>query len=192
VAEEIPPAPAETWAARLRRGDAGADRELRAWVRRFLASRPLGAPAEVRRDLEQEIVTDVWKALRRSDFDPERELLGFVRVVTARRTIDWLRARRAEPALAAAAREPADPGGGPLAGLLARERLRLMRRALRELGGECRELVRLQIGERLPYREIAQRLGRSEGALRVQMHRCVDRLRRRVEGWTADTVAREG
>ena len=37
------------------------------------------------------------------------------------------------------------------------------------------ELLRVAVGR--SYRELAGMLGRSEGALRVQMHRCVQRVR---------------
>jgi RNA polymerase sigma-70 factor (ECF subfamily) len=158
----------------LARGEAAADREVRGWVRRFLGRFAPAISAEARRDLEQEVMIELWEVVRRPAFDRERELGGFVRVLVARRAIDWLRARRAEGELPAAL---ADPGGGPLSGLLAAERRQLARQGFEQLGAGCRELIRLQAVDGLGYREIARRLGRSEGALRVQMHRCISRLR---------------
>jgi RNA polymerase sigma-70 factor (ECF subfamily) len=159
----------------LARGDAAAEREVRGWVRLFLASRAFAVPAEARRDLEQEVVIEVWRAVRRPEFDAERELGGFVRVVAARRAIDWLRGRPPEDE---AKTEIEDAAPGPFEVTASRERRERAARALDLLGPACRELVRLQAGEGWSYRRLAAHYGRTEGALRVQMHRCVDRLRR--------------
>lgn len=61
--------------------------------------------------------------------------------------------------------------------LLARgELLELMRHAMRSLGFNCRELLRLRYLEELPYKEIVEILGASENTLNVQTRRCLDQL----------------
>jgi RNA polymerase sigma-70 factor (ECF subfamily) len=172
----------------LGRGDPAAEREVRGWVRTFLASRALRIPADARRDIEQEVMVEVWQAVRRPGFDVARELGGFVRVVTGRRSIDWIRGARPLAEIPAEARAP---GPDPLQAALRDEERRLARRALRELPPGCRELVRMQAVERLAYRDIARLLGRTEGALRVQMHRCVERLRIRLSELAEATPPRE-
>jgi RNA polymerase sigma-70 factor (ECF subfamily) len=161
----------------LARGEPEADREVRDLVRRFLAAGRLGLPADVRRDLEQEVMIELWQAVRRPAFDLERELGGFVRVLCARRAIDWWRARRSESELVEGI---ADPRRGPLDDLLAAERGALARRTFATLAESCRELMRKLVVDRLSYREIAARSGRNEGALRVQLHRCVEQARRKL------------
>ena len=127
-------------------------------------------------------MTQVWQAVNRTGFDPTLGLWKFVEVVTARRAIDWLRARRQETELP----EEIEAPGGPEGDAMARERAQLAYGALAQLGKPCRDLIYLRIGMNRSYRELAQLLGRSEGALRVQMHRCVERARGILAEMTAD------
>jgi RNA polymerase sigma-70 factor (ECF subfamily) len=163
----------------LARGEALAEREVRGWVRRFLAASALALPGDVRADLEQEVMVELWQAVRRPDFDATRELGGFVRVLCARRAIDWWRSMRRREA-DATPEALADDSPGPLDELLSQERQALARRVFATLSTRCRELLRQQVVEKLSYREIALRSGRSEGALRVQLHRCIERARLRL------------
>lgn len=50
--------------------------------------------------------------------------------------------------------------------------------ALATLGDEQREALRLRYIENLPSKEIAERLGKSDGAVRVMLTRSLDRLQR--------------
>jgi RNA polymerase sigma factor (sigma-70 family) len=153
------------------RGDPQAAREVRERVRKIVGSRAYGMGHEDRRDVEQEVMIQLWQIAARRESVPASGFWGLVEVVAARRCIDWLRRRREHSELS-----PALAGGAdPLAAALGRERRSLGAEALRRLGPACRELVRLHLGDGRDYREIAQLLGRSEGALRVQMHRCVRR-----------------
>lgn len=120
---------------------------------------------------------ELWRAVRGPGFDAARELGGFVRVLCARRAIDWWRRARPECAVAD---DLADGAPGPLDDVLSDERRELARTVFRSLSDGCRELLRLQAIERLPYREIAIRWGKSEGALRVQLHRCIEQARLRL------------
>jgi RNA polymerase sigma-70 factor (ECF subfamily) len=160
-------------ARQLRKGSPEAVRVVQARVRRILGFRGYRIPAVERQDLEQEIMTQVWQAVNRTGFDPELGFWKFIEVVTARRCIDWLRASREETELPA----EVEAEGGPEKSALAGERVRLAYAALSQLGKPCRDLIYLRIGMNRSYRELATLLGRSEGALRVQMHRCVERAR---------------
>ena len=53
----------------------------------------------------------------------------------------------------------------------------MAQRAIAGLDPACRELIVLHTGMKKTFREIAGLLGKSEGALRVQMYRCVRRAR---------------
>jgi RNA polymerase sigma factor (sigma-70 family) len=153
------------------RGDPQAAREVRERVRKIVGYRAYGMGREDRRDVEQEVMIQLWQLASRRDGGEASGFWGLVEVVAARRCIDWLRRRREHLELS-----PAFAGGAdPLADALGRERRSLGEEALRRLGPACRELVRLHLGDGLDYRELAQLLGRTEGALRVQMHRCVRR-----------------
>ncbi len=160
----------------LQDGDAPTSEVVRARVSRILAFRGYGISRQDRSDLEQRILVEVWQAVKRPGFHADR-FWGFVEVVAARRCIDWQRAQRSETTLDGVP-EPADPGAGPLAGLLASEKSALAREVLARLPTPCRELIRLHVVADRSYREISQILGRSEAALRVQMHRCIQRAQK--------------
>lgn len=162
----------------FRLGETGALQEVRRRVQRILAFRGYRIPREDRRDLEQVVMTQLWQAAR----DPRTDLTigfwAFVETVTARRAIDWLRVHREHAAL--------DPRtadrSNPLADTLAKERTELLQMAVANLPEECRRLIELHLGEGKSYREISQLLPRSEGALRVQMYRCLRRARELLAG----------
>lgn len=170
----------ESLARDFARGVPQAVQSVRQRVRKILFFKRYGMTDEELRDLEQEIMTQLWQAVNRSGFDPSRGFWGFVEVVTARRCIDWLRSPRRETALDGLA-EIAEVRPGPVATALDRERLRLAERALAQLEPSCRELLHAHFIERRSYRELAERTGKTEGALRVQLHRCVRATKNLVE-----------
>ena len=65
----------------------------------------------------------------------------------------------------------------PSSRLRGREQEREVARRLRVLPKKEQTLVTLRVVEELPFREIAARLGLSEGAARVAFHRSIQRLR---------------
>lgn len=168
----------EEWARRLRRGDAEAFHHVRQRVRRILSFRRLGLPEHARDDLEQEVMTELWQSVNRSGFDFRAGFWGFVEVVTSRRCIDWLRAHREGSPVAENLR---DGGMSPLDRVLDGERSEIASRILDQLDPQCRRLVAMRLQEGMPYARIARALGKSEGALRVQMHRCIRAAQRILE-----------
>ena len=169
-----PPGRSTELATRVRSGDAAAVRQVRERIRKIIRFKGLRIPHDQLDDLEQEIVTQVWQAVNRSQFDPSGGFWGFVELVTARRCIDWLRARRSDTNLSETLR---DGRSGPLKQTLSQERSRLVVSALESLGSPCRELIAQRVSEGVTYRELSESLGKSEGALRVQMYRCVQKAR---------------
>jgi len=159
---------------RFAAGDDAAAREVHARVDRILAFRGYGVPAVDRRDLRQDVIAQVFQAVQRDEFDFEQGFWGFVETVATRRVIDWLRARRTVVELDP---ELTDHGASAVDGLIAREQASLGRAVLARLDEKCRDLITRHAREGLAYREIASVLGVSEGALRVQLHRCVKRAR---------------
>lgn len=131
-------------------------------------------PHEDRNDLEQEVMTQLWQAVNRAGFSTDR-FWGFVEVLTTRRCIDWLRTRRDTVPLDETF---ASTTPGPLGAALAQEDTELAHAALAQLAKPCRDLIYLHFAMRKPYKELSGLLGKSEGALRVQLHRCVAEARR--------------
>lgn len=169
----------QTWARRLQRGEPGAVEEVRVRVARILAHSALAIPQQERDDLEQEVLTEIWQSVNRSRFEVSAGFWGFVEVVTSRRSIDWLRARRERLPLPEALEFP---GRGPLRRTLERERVEVASAVLSALDAPCQELIAFRLRDDLSFAEIAQSTGKSEGALRVQLHRCVERARRLAKG----------
>ena len=154
--------------------DAGAVARTREMVARIVRFHGYMIPAADRDDLVQEVMLQIWEALRKPAFDFSGRFESFVQVVAARRCIDWMRTRKPVSAI-----NPAIPhdSPGPLDKLMQHERRALAREALSRLKESCRELIRLHVGEKLPYARIAERTGRSEGALRFQMYECIRQAR---------------
>lgn len=147
---------------------------MRQRVHAIVSFRGYGIPTEDRKDLEQEVMTQVWQAVNRSGFSGDK-FWGFVEVVGARRCIDWLRTRKR---LVDLDEKAATTAPGPLGVTLDRERTELAHAALAQLAKPCRDLIYLHFALRKPYKELSGLLGKSEGALRVQLHRCVGEARR--------------
>lgn len=175
----------EELARAFSRGRPEAVEIVRIRVRKILSFRRYGMNAEERLDLEQEVMAQLWQATNKEGFDPAQGFWGFVEVVTARRSIDWLRARRPEEPLDDEASYP-EERTGPLGIVLARERTSLAGRALAELPEECRELLRGHFIENRSYRELAKTSGKTEGALRVQVYRSVRETQRILDRLTRD------
>jgi RNA polymerase sigma-70 factor (ECF subfamily) len=167
----------EEWGRLLRRGDVDAVRHVRERVRKILGYRRLAIPNHDRDDLEQEVMVELWRAVNRPGFDFSAGFWGFVEVVTSRRCIDWLRSQRTPVRLLESIR---DERSSPLDSLLDDERAGIARHALERLDSECKMILTMRIQHRLPYREIAEHLGKSEGAVRVQVHRCIRRAQQLI------------
>ena len=159
---------------RLAAGDEDAAALVRDRIGRVLSFRGFDISAEDRRDIQQDVVAQVWQAVREPTFNFQLGFWGFVETVTARRCIDWLRAARPQVSVEA---DLPDRTAGALDALLAREHVALAYAAIAQLGRECRDVVYLHAGMQRSYREIADILGVTEGALRVRLHRCVRQAR---------------
>lgn len=134
-------------------------------------------------DVQQEVRLEVFNLLRAGRFRGESSLKTYVWKVCAHTCLDALRRKRRQPVHQPESdAEPlpaSDPS--PLDAVLAGERQGRLLQALESMSAECRALWGL-IAEGLGYREISQRLGVSEGALRVRAHRCRKRASETIAG----------
>ena len=160
----------EEWGRRLQNGDSHAVQIVRRRVRTILAFKKLGIPHQERQDLEQEIMTAVWQAVNRPGFDFGAGFWGFVETVSSRRCIDWLRSVRE---LSPVAENLRDEGQNPFERLLSSERTKIVSQVLEALQPQCRKIIAMRLQEGISYKKIAEILGKKEGALRVQLHRCI-------------------
>lgn len=123
-------------------------------------------------------MTEVWQAVNRTGFDFTAGFWGFVEIVASRRCIDWLRKKKTHVPLVEGL---LDAQESPSDRLLDGERSAIASEVFQALDPTCREIFVMRFREGMQYGEMSKRLGKSEGALRVQMHRCVQRARELLE-----------
>jgi RNA polymerase sigma-70 factor (ECF subfamily) len=159
-------------------GDPEAVSRVAIIARFVVGDRAYVIPEADRQDLVQECLVHVYRACRNTGFRLEQSLQAFVRTVAYRRCVDWMRRQhRAVPVDPAIA----DPSEGPEAQLAERETIEQGRQVLQALGENCREVIRMRAIEGLSYRRVAERLGKSEGAARNIMYRCLQEARAILE-----------
>lgn len=163
---------------RFRQGDPEATAQAAEQAAMVLRLRGYSIPRSQRADLVQEVMAELWEKVSAADFRTDRAFVAYVRTLAYWRCIDWRRRQRVEVPLdtgtAARSKRPDEM-------LIGQERARLGRRVIRMLRKPCRELIRLHAWRGLTYKKIAQLLGRSEGALRVQMNQCLKEARAVLE-----------
>ena len=160
-------------------GDRQTHEDLRAAVSVVVGCFHFGAGAN-REDLIQEALYRTFLSLRNGSFRKEASLRTFAQRIAEFTCIEHLRRiqYRAEvdpPAIEAPSRE-----AGPEKLLLRAEEHRHNLKRLAAMSPDCRALFRLIFIERLPYAEVATRLGISETAVKLRVHRC--RLSARASG----------
>lgn len=125
--------------------------------------------AEDRRDLEQEIATQLWRAFPR--YDPTRPFATWAYRIALNVGISFVRAAYRRPTVpleeaTAAVTPAADPD----------DRLAVLRRFMDQLDHLNRALLVLYLDDR-SYRDIADVLGISETNVATKLHRLKQRLR---------------
>lgn len=146
-----------------------------------LCERLLG-DAEEARDAAQEVFLKVWR--NAGEVQPRGRVYTWLYRVAVNHCLNKLRRRKIARFLRLAGPEdpagpvfdPPDPGAGPAAALEARRRWQATRRAIGELPENQRVVLILARFEGLPYREIAEVLGITEGAVESRLVRAMRRL----------------
>jgi len=156
-------------------GDANVTAHVVALARRVVSDRGYYIPYGEREDIVQQIALDTYRALTQPAFVLEREFDAFVRSISARRCVDWMRRLHPTQALTP---HLVDGAPNPHEQLSRQEMLELGRGIMRRLQERCRDLIRLRVQDGLSYREIATRWNSTEGALRNQMYKCLQHARR--------------
>jgi RNA polymerase sigma-70 factor, ECF subfamily len=154
-------------------------------VERALAGRSLNL-GDAREDVRQEALRRLVVSFRAGQFRGDSSLSTYIHKVAHGAAIDhWRRVRRRREESAPENNEewqrstPADQSRD----LEAVETRRLVDRVLGAIGSPCRELLARVYFDEAPYAVIAETQGRTEGAVKVQVHRCrqeAARLLRRI------------
>lgn len=145
-------------------------------VRAFLAARC--RDADLAEELSQEVAVRIVAAGARLDAggNPRAFLFRVARNVWH----DWLRRELVRRRAQARSHEPAQSPPAD-SELLAGELADAAARAIAALPKPMREVVLLRHREQLPFRVIAERLGRPLGTVLSQMHEAMKRVQRAVE-----------
>ena len=146
-----------------------------------LAERLL-ADAEEARDAVQEVFLRAWR--KAASYRPRGQVYTWLYRITVNHCLNRLRRRRlvqfwrfdSAPEAPEPALDPADPGPGPEAALAARRRWQATRAALARLPASQRAVVVLARFEGLAYREIAEVLGITLGAVESRLFRAMRNL----------------
>ena len=147
------------------------------------ASRSL--PAAVRSrigadDLVQEAVISSIAHLHRFEFRHRGAFLAYLRTSIRHKIVDELR-KASRRRAAGPFTEAVDMARSPLQQVIDKENVERYSSALARLGDRDRQLIMLRVEQRLPYADVAARLGMSsEQAVRMAVKRALARLEKRL------------
>jgi RNA polymerase sigma factor, sigma-70 family len=149
--------------------------ELKAFV-----LRRTGSPA-----LAADVVQDTWvKAAVAAHAEPPGNTKAYLYRMAANLTVDHLRRDRSQARHVVAGDLPEDvpcASPGPERIASARQELALLAETVRDLPEKCREVFLLYRGEGLSMRQIAHRLGISEGTVEKHIARAMLECRKRMQ-----------
>ena len=144
---------------------------------RYVSSRVTGA--QEAEDLANTVFEKAFAAIGRYEPSPA-QFSTWLYTIAQNTIIDFYRKRRlpqvddAESELFAVT----DPGEGPEASLLAVERREIVQKAVMQLTPEQRLVIGCRFYFNLPVQEVANMMGKTEGAVKALQFRALDRLRR--------------
>ena len=146
---------------------------------------------DVADDVTQEAFIRAHQALR--SFDPGRPFGPWICRIAANLAINHVRSpeSREDPLPEGHAEWPT-PAPGPDTGVLEREGLEVLRRALEALPAEQRAVFVLRVHEDLSYREIAEALGLSMGTVMSRLSRAREKLRESLAPYLGASLRRAG
>jgi RNA polymerase sigma-70 factor (ECF subfamily) len=147
-------------------------------IYRYIYSR-VGRKADAE-DLTARIFTEALEGL--DSYREQGEFSAWLFTIAHRRVVDHYRRRRPTQPLDAAPEIEGDRPS-PLALVVHEERLEHLAELVKGLDEEKQELLRLRFAGELTYREIGEIVERSEGAVKMAIHRL---LRQLEEAWEGD------
>ena len=167
-------------ARRIRDGDRGAEEELAERFRQrvYVMALARTRDPEAAKDLVQEVLLGVLRALRDGKLRAEERLSAFVHGTARNRVNDHLQARQKRQD--GRSLPPRPPAASPEERFVQAERQVLVRRALRSLGARDQEILLLTLVEGLKPGEIAERLGLRPELVRKRKSRAVRKVRQTV------------
>ncbi|MEM6797654.1 MAG: sigma-70 family RNA polymerase sigma factor [Acidobacteriota bacterium] len=155
---------------RLLEGDPETVTEVRAWLRASFSPYRQLLAADLE-DLEQDILISLSEALRVGKFQGQSTLRTYIRAYAHHKCLDALRSRRRRQMVDLEDAELPTVAPEAIARLDRADAREMTRHVLDAMPEGCRDLWQM-IHEGLRYREMSDRLGVAEGALRARVLRC--------------------
>lgn len=146
-------------------------------------------PRSEQQDIVQTVLAKACQAMARPDFEIQKDPGVFIRTLAHRACINWF--RRNHPNVPMEIDRPS-PSPLPLDKIIANERQLLATEILCQLSPGCRDLIEKHVFQGLSYAEIAAATGRTEGALRVEMHKCLGKAKELTRRLLARPGGRNG
>lgn len=178
----------ETLVERVAQGDRAAEAQLAEYLtpRLRVMMRAKTRDAELSRDLTQDAVIEILKALRRGQLREPGRLIAFVHGVARNVANNYVRTRREDTS-----HEPlSDLLAQPLDEEDAHERRDLVTRGLAQISPSDREILDLVLLEGLKPGEIAERMGLAPEVVRTRKSRALKRVLTALQRLTGYVPAR--
>jgi RNA polymerase sigma-70 factor (ECF subfamily) len=189
---------------RAQQGEAECREELFALLRSYLgfaARAQLESWLKVKvdaSDIVQQTMLEAHRDFDRFQGESEPQLLAWLRRILVHNVADFIRHYRgtakrqvrrevpfgspAESSRFFGAPEPAAPGGTPSQELVRRDNELRLVAALEKLAPDYQEVILLRNLQRLPFNEVAEKMGRSRPAVQMLWKRAIDKLREVMGG----------
>ncbi len=135
---------------------------------------------EAAEDCGQEAMIRIWRNL--AEYRGECALESWVYRIAANCCMDWLRKKKRDKSvsmepLREQGFDPADTSPGTEDQVVAKDERQRLREAIAQLPDDQREALILTQLEKIPYEEVAQSLGISEGTVKSRVNRAKARLK---------------
>ena len=135
---------------------------------------------EAAEDCGQEAMIRIWRNL--ANYRGECALESWVYRIAANCCMDWLRKKKRDKSVSMEPMQeqgfdPADPSPGTEEQVVAKDERQRLREAIAQLPDDQREALILTQLEKIPYDEVAQSLGISEGTVKSRVNRAKARLK---------------
>ena len=135
---------------------------------------------EAAEDCGQEAMIRIWRNL--ANYRGECALESWVYRIAANCCMDWLRKKKRDKSVSMEPMQeqgfdPADTSPGTEEQVVAKDERQRLREAIAQLPDDQREALILTQLEKIPYEEVAQSLGISEGTVKSRVNRAKARLK---------------
>jgi RNA polymerase sigma factor (sigma-70 family) len=177
--EGHPTAPARdevSLAERIHAGDRAAEHDLVSTYRRgvFLLANARTRDREAARDLTQDVLIAVLRALREGKIRDSSKLAAFIQGITHNLVNNYIRTRARRPEHELVDQEIT--GFDPVEDLESAEQQRLVRRELQSFSPTDQQILLLSLVDGHSLAEVAQRLNMSHDAVRARKSRAVKKI----------------